>query len=92
MGEPDRSSQPGLAPAAQAQTTRQRIGERVQAARLAAHLTQEELAGPDYSNSSLSSVERGKITPSFQALRLIAERLGGRGATLDQSAPRRCVD
>jgi transcriptional regulator with XRE-family HTH domain len=56
--------------------TPQIIGERVQAARLAAHLTQQELAGQDYSKSYISAVERGKMTPSFQALRLLAERLG----------------
>jgi transcriptional regulator with XRE-family HTH domain len=54
---------------------RQRLGERVRMAREAAHLTQEELAGTTYSKSYISAVERGKMTPSFQALRLLAERL-----------------
>jgi tetratricopeptide (TPR) repeat protein len=52
------------------------IGERVRIARMAANLTQQELAGNTYSKSYISAVERGKMTPSFQALRLLAERLG----------------
>ena len=52
------------------------IGERVRQARIAAHLTQQELAGDTYSKSYISAVERGKMTPSFQALHILAERLG----------------
>jgi transcriptional regulator with XRE-family HTH domain len=42
---------------------------------MAANMTQQELAGTTYSKSYISAVERGKMTPSFQALRLLAERL-----------------
>jgi transcriptional regulator with XRE-family HTH domain len=52
------------------------IGERVRTARFAAHMTQQELAGATYSKSYISAVERGKMTPSFQALSLLAARLG----------------
>lgn len=52
------------------------IGERVRQARIAANLTQQELAGDTYSKSYISAVERGKMTPSFQALHILAERLG----------------
>jgi tetratricopeptide (TPR) repeat protein len=52
------------------------IGERVRIARIAANLTQQELAGGTYSKSYISAVERGKMTPSFQALQMLAERLG----------------
>jgi tetratricopeptide (TPR) repeat protein len=52
------------------------IGERVRHARIAANLTQQELAGGAYSKSYISAVERGKMTPSFQALQMLAERLG----------------
>jgi transcriptional regulator with XRE-family HTH domain len=38
-------------------------------------MTQQELAGTTYSKSYISAVERGKMTPSFQALRLLAARL-----------------
>ena len=54
----------------------QRLGEQVRAARLAANLTQQELAGQTFSKSYLSVVERGKMTPSFQALLTLAGRLG----------------
>ncbi len=52
------------------------IGERVRQARIAANMTQQELAGATYSKSYISAVERGKMTPSFQALHTLAERLG----------------
>ncbi|HEY7356380.1 MAG TPA: helix-turn-helix transcriptional regulator, partial [Ktedonobacterales bacterium] len=55
--------------------SREIIGERVRQARIAANLTQQELAGGTYSKSYISAVERGKMTPSFQALRLLGERL-----------------
>ncbi len=51
------------------------IGERLRLARIAAKLTQQELAGDTYSKSYISAVERGKMTPSFQALRALAARL-----------------
>ena len=38
-------------------------------------MTQEELAAPTFSKSYISAVERGKMTPSIPALRLLAERL-----------------
>src|SRR5579885_3331788 len=52
------------------------IGARVRMARLAAHQTQQQLAGEAYSKSYLSAVERGKMIPSFQALNFLAQRLG----------------
>lgn len=55
--------------------SREIMGERVRQARIAARLTQQELAGETYSKSYISAVERGKMTPSFQALRTLAERL-----------------
>jgi transcriptional regulator with XRE-family HTH domain len=72
----DRSGEPLGSSAASTQAARQRIGERVRAARLAAHLTQEELARQAYSKSYLSALESGRMTPSFQALGTLAERLG----------------
>src|SRR5262249_18460979 len=65
-----------------------RIGERVRAARYAARLTQDELAGQVYSKSYISAVERGKMTPSFLALGLLAERLGvTRSSLLGEDLP-----
>src|SRR5579859_331691 len=52
------------------------IAERIRAARLAAHKTQQELAGNLYSKSYISAIERAKMTPSVQALGVLAERLG----------------
>ena len=58
------------------QQARSLIGDRVRAARVAANLTQQDLAGSDFSKSYISAIERGKMTPSFQALHLLAGRLG----------------
>src|SRR5215467_10611087 len=52
------------------------IAERVRSARIAANKTQQQLAGDTYSKSYISAVERGKMTPSVQALGVLAERLG----------------
>lgn len=51
------------------------IARRLRAARIAAHLTQQQLAEGLYSKSYLSAIERGKMTPSLQALTALAERL-----------------
>ena len=78
--------------AAFTQAVRQRIGERVRTARIAAHLTQMELAGQEYSKSYLSAVERGRMTPSFHALGLLAERLGvTRSYLLGEDLPAPCL-
>ncbi len=58
-----------------ASARRMTLGERIRIARYAAHLTQEELAGSTFSKSYISAVERGKMTPSIAALRLLTERL-----------------
>jgi tetratricopeptide (TPR) repeat protein len=52
------------------------IAERVRSARIAANKTQQQLAGDTYSKSYISAVERGKMTPSVQALGVLADRLG----------------
>ncbi len=52
------------------------ISDRVRSARIAANKTQQQLAGETYSKSYISAVERGKMTPSIQALGILAERLG----------------
>jgi transcriptional regulator with XRE-family HTH domain/DNA-binding NarL/FixJ family response regulator len=59
-----------------APVTPQLIGERVRSARIAANKTQQQLAEDTYSKSYISAVERGKMTPSVQALSVLAERLG----------------
>src|SRR5215467_4133134 len=52
------------------------ISDRVRSARIAANKTQQQLAGDTYSKSYISAVERGKMTPSVQALAVLAGRLG----------------
>lgn len=51
------------------------IAERLRTARLAAKKTQQELAGERFSKSYISAVERGKMTPSIQALDYLADQL-----------------
>ena len=51
------------------------IGARIRLARMAAQKTQQELAGERFSKSYISAIERGKMTPSFKALSILAEQL-----------------
>lgn len=53
----------------------QSIGELIRQTRRQNNLTQTELGGARYSKSYVSAVERGKITPSSEALQFFAERL-----------------
>lgn len=53
----------------------QTLAQRVRTARLTAKLTQQQLAGGTYSKSYISGVECGRLTPSLQALVVLAERL-----------------
>lgn len=52
-----------------------KVGENVRAARTKLGLTQAQLAGPDYSISYISAIERGKIRPSLKAIGILAKRL-----------------
>jgi transcriptional regulator with XRE-family HTH domain len=52
------------------------LGERVRALRVAAGLTQSELAGERFSKEYLSQIERGKTRPTAETLDWLAERLG----------------
>lgn len=53
-----------------------RIGTRIRAARLAAGLTQQQLADGRYTKAYISALEQGHTRPSMAALDFIAERLG----------------
>ena len=53
-----------------------RLGERVRALRVAAGLTQVELAGGRFSKEYISQIERGKTRPTESTVALLAERLG----------------
>jgi tetratricopeptide (TPR) repeat protein len=53
-----------------------RIGERIRAARLAAGLTQQQLADGRYTKAYISALEKGHAKPSMAALNFLSERLG----------------
>ena len=53
-----------------------RIGGRLRTARLAAHLTQSQLAGERYTKAYVSALEHGSAKPSMAALAYFSERLG----------------
>jgi tetratricopeptide (TPR) repeat protein len=59
---------------------RETIAVRLRAARLAARLSQRQLAGETYTKSYISALERGKMIPSVQALTFLADRLHRRVA------------
>src|SRR5215204_5266320 len=52
------------------------IGSRIRTARLAAGLTQQELAGDRYTKAYISALELGHAKPSMAALNYLAPRLG----------------
>ena len=53
-----------------------RIGERLRSARLAAGLTQQQLADGRYTKAYVSALEKGHAKPSMAALSFLSERLG----------------
>jgi transcriptional regulator with XRE-family HTH domain len=52
------------------------IGGRIRSARIAAHLTQQGLAGDRYTKAYISALELGHAKPSMAALDYLAPRLG----------------
>ena len=52
-----------------------RLGERVRSLRVAAGLTQTELAGGRFSKEYISQIERGKTRPTESTIAWLAERL-----------------
>src|SRR5437899_11928466 len=67
-----------------------RLGERLRQLRVAAGLTQSELAGTRFSKEYVSQIERGKTRPARETVQWLAERLGvdadflANGVTADQ--------
>jgi tetratricopeptide (TPR) repeat protein len=53
-----------------------RLGERVRSLRVAAGLTQTELAGGRFSKEYISQIERGKTRPTEETITWLADRLG----------------
>src|SRR5437870_12371346 len=67
-----------------------RLGDRVRQLRVAAGLTQSDLAGTRFSKEYVSQIERGKTRPARETIEWLAERLGvdadllANGVTADQ--------
>src|SRR5512135_174673 len=53
-----------------------RLGERLRQLRVAAGLTQSELAGDRFSKEYVSQIERGKTRPTQETIEWLATRLG----------------
>src|SRR5438094_6972760 len=53
-----------------------RLGERVRQLRVAAGLTQTDLAGERFSKEYVSQIERGKTRPTRETIEWVAARLG----------------
>src|SRR5215471_5205556 len=53
-----------------------RLGERLRQLRVAAGLTQSELAGERFSKEYVSQIERGKTRPTAETIAWLADRLG----------------
>ncbi len=52
------------------------LGGKIRTARLEEKLTQEQLAGKDFTKSYISELERGARTPRLTTLKILARRLG----------------
>src|SRR2546421_6517667 len=65
-----------LAPAVSADAPSRGLGARLRSLRVAAGLTQTELAGDRCSKEYVSQIERGKTRPPRETIDWIAERLG----------------
>src|SRR5262245_15588364 len=53
-----------------------RLGERLRQLRIAAGMTQTDLAGQRFSKEYVSQIERGKTRPTAETIQWLAERLG----------------
>src|SRR5919204_1544050 len=53
-----------------------RLGERLRQLRVAAGLTQSDLAGDRFSKEYVSQIERGKTKPTRETIQWLADRLG----------------
>ncbi|MCL4516816.1 MAG: helix-turn-helix domain-containing protein [Firmicutes bacterium] len=63
------------------------LGERIRRRRKLLRMTQEDLAGSNFSRSYICQVEKGRIRPSLNALESIAARLGISPAELFPGTP-----
>ena len=71
-------------------TSATRLGDRVRQLRVAANMTQTELAGDRFSKEYISQIERGKTRPTAETIEWLSSRLGAdpgfltNGVTADQ--------
>jgi tetratricopeptide (TPR) repeat protein/DNA-binding XRE family transcriptional regulator len=63
------------------------LGANIFRTRRKLHLTQKQLASPEFSISYISAIERGRIRPSLRALDILARRLGVTPAELLATRP-----
>lgn len=61
-----------------------RLGERVRQLRVAAGLTQTDLAGERFSKEYVSQIERGKTRPTHETIEWLAAKLGADAAFLER--------
>lgn len=57
------------------ESTTRTLGARIRKARLEQGLTQEKLAGPEFTKGYVSALERGAVRPSLKALEVFSNRL-----------------
>src|SRR5207302_7393818 len=58
------------------------LGQRIRQLRTRRGMTQQDLAGEDYSKSYISAIEQGKTRPSLNALQRMSARLDVPASTL----------
>src|SRR6187397_6888 len=63
-----------------------RLGERLRQLRVAAGMTQTDLAGARFSKEYVSQIERGKSRPTGETIEWLAARLGVEPAFLERGA------
>ena len=61
-----------------------RLGERVRQLRVAAGLTQTDLAGERFSKEYVSQIERGKTRPTRETIEWLAAKLGADAGFLER--------
>src|ERR671933_2005561 len=61
-----------------------RLGERLRQLRVAAGMTQTDLAGDRFSKEYVSQIERGKTRPTSETIEWLAQRLGVDAAFLER--------
>src|SRR4026208_1672386 len=64
-----------------------RLGERVRQLRVAAGLTQTDLAGERFSKEYVSQIERGKTRPTRETIEWLAAKLGVDARFLERRGP-----